>query len=362
MNKPQPFRYKKGPVSVSVQKVINYPYHWDDSCIEIVMVLEGSIFLERSLDPYCLTPFTMKKHNIFAIALDETHRIYSDDKDNVVLVLQIDTEFIRQHFAKITTLEFETLLDFENDPADREKLEYVKQLAIYLALLVTDPQKDHTIEIERITKEFLYHLIYDYNKINRALSKNKDSEKYLNRILSIAEYHIKNYNQKNLIQDIAKREHLNPVFLSHVLKQYFDYSWQEFVNYYKVEHAIKMLLDTDKNISEITYDCGFSAPRYLYKSFNWRLSKNPNDFRKKYQKDYQNIKYIICYEEVENVDSYLKPHYKNLIEKNIEWLKIDASSQGLPFTLNWKSYLNVLNANVLSQAESQKYLQYIQKE
>lgn len=357
MNQLSSLHYSKAPINVSFQKVIEYPYHWHD-CLEIVMVLEGSITLEHSLeDIYCFTPIVMDKNDIFILSINEPHRIYSNN-DNVVLIIQINQDFIRKNFANITTLEFEDLLNLKDDK-DREKIEKLKQLCLYLASLIIDYKIDNKTEIEKTTKVFLYGLIYNFNKINRTFS---DNSLKCNRYLRIGEYLVKNAHHKNVLQEIAEQEHLSPVFISHETKQYFVLSFQEQINFYRVENAIKILLGTDKTICDIAYECGYSAPRYLYKTFYKRLSQNPIDFRKKYQKDYQNIKYINCYEEVEKIENYLKPNYKDLINENIKWLKINANSSGESFSLYWRNHLNILQSEDLLNEEKQHYLKLIQKE
>jgi|GEM_PF-4804753 len=353
------FRYAKGPVKVSVQKVIEYPLHWDD-CIEIVMVLEGSILLERDFDFfYFFIPQIMKENDIFAVSINETHRIHSS-YDNVVLIIQIDGDFIRQNFADVTILEFASLLTPKND-LEKEKIEYLKQLTMYLASLVTDPQKEQRTEIEKTAKVLLYTLIYNFNMINRALDSCKSDIKY-QRFLRSNKYLIENIHRKKLLQEIAEREHLNPASISHEIKRYFVYSFQEHINDYRIRKALKMLLSTDKNICDIAYECGFSAPRYFHKSFNQRFSQSPVDFRKKHQKDYQNINYLICYEEVENADNYIKSNHNKLTGKDIEWLKIDANSHGPSFTLNGENHLNILKSKDLLNPQTQNYLRTIQKE
>ncbi len=59
-------------------------------------------------------------------------------------------------------------------------------------------------------------------------------------------------------------------------------SFKELVNIVRVDESIKLLLDTDKTISDISLDVGFSHARYYNKSFKDHYNCTPLQFRKKY--------------------------------------------------------------------------------
>ena len=59
-------------------------------------------------------------------------------------------------------------------------------------------------------------------------------------------------------------------------------SFSELVNIVRVDESIKLLLDTDKTISDISLDVGFSHARYYNKSFKDHYKCTPLQFRKKY--------------------------------------------------------------------------------
>ena len=59
-------------------------------------------------------------------------------------------------------------------------------------------------------------------------------------------------------------------------------NFKELVNNVRVDESIKLLLDTDKTISDISFDVGFSHTRYYNKSFKDYYKCTPLQFRKKY--------------------------------------------------------------------------------
>ncbi|WP_041700811.1 helix-turn-helix domain-containing protein [Clostridium kluyveri] len=63
------------------------------------------------------------------------------------------------------------------------------------------------------------------------------------------------------------------------------YSFTDLLNLTRVDEALKILLDTDKNISEISEEVGFSHTRYFNKHFKIRFKCTPSQYRKKFKVD-----------------------------------------------------------------------------
>lgn len=359
-----PLEIKKGPVAVSVQKVLSYPFHWDD-CVEIILVLEGSITMQRGIWTR-LIPHVMEKQDIFAVTMNELHCIYDNEgQDNLILMLQIDGDFVRKNFPSAPVLEFDYFFKsdyfFIKDEIEQQKIEHLKQLAVYLASTIVNQTKYDFTDIEKNTKELLFYLIDNFNRINATLKRTND-EKYISRIMRITDYLINNIEQKNLLQEISEREYFNPKYISHIFKKGWFLSIQELTNIYRVIRASKMLLETDKNISDIAYECGFSASRYFYKHFKSFYPPGPLYFRKNFQEGFRNIRYLKCYEEkIESAKNYLQSDInKKLGGQDVKWLETDAHAKGQYSPLSWNDYINV-KANDLANARIKDYVELVQR-
>lgn len=84
------------------------------------------------------------------------------------------------------------------------------------------------------------------------------------------------------LQDISNQEYLSPYYLSHQIKDMAGTNFKELVNIVRVDESIKLLLDTDKTISDISEEVGFSHTRYYNKSFKDHYKCTPLQFKKKY--------------------------------------------------------------------------------
>ena len=99
----------------------------------------------------------------------------------------------------------------------------------------------------------------------------KENEEQLERYHRIAKYIFNNYNNNITLQDIADKEFLSTHYLSHEIKYATGSSFTDLINITRVEESIKLLLDSDKSISEISEEVGFSHTRYFNKNFKLLL-------------------------------------------------------------------------------------------
>jgi YesN/AraC family two-component response regulator len=61
-------------------------------------------------------------------------------------------------------------------------------------------------------------------------------------------------------------------------------SFFEFLNEYKINRACKLLIETDKQISEICYAAGFESIPFFYRQFKKFKCCQPKSYRVNYQK------------------------------------------------------------------------------
>jgi len=102
------------------------------------------------------------------------------------------------------------------------------------------------------------HLLKDYYTANRQLEEGTPS-----------------------IQYIANQVSLSPNYLSDLLKKETGRNAKDHINYFLVEKAKTMLLNSDHNVSEIAFDLGFNYPHYFSRLFKQKTGMTPVQFREK---------------------------------------------------------------------------------
>ena len=123
----------------------------------------------------------------------------------------------------------------------------------------------------------------DYQLITDAgyLNTNKESEK--DRMGQVYEYVMQHYSSKITLQEVAQLCNLSVSAFSRYFKSRVNKPFSDFLTEVRISHACKLLHDSDQNISEIAFSCGFYTLSNFNKLFRERLHKSPKEYRKEFQ-------------------------------------------------------------------------------
>ena len=79
------------------------------------------------------------------------------------------------------------------------------------------------------------------------------------------------------VEDLAADMNLSRVQLYRKVKAVTDSSPVEILRTARLKRAYQLLVTTDKNVSEVAYDVGFTAPSYFTKCFKDEFGISPSD-------------------------------------------------------------------------------------
>ncbi len=348
------------PIKISYANIKEYPIHWHNS-IEILYVLRGSININIDTDS-----FELLEKELEIINVDEAHRIYSE-KENKVLIFHIDPYFFEKYYKDINNIFFYTN---STDDGAQEGEEYDLLRTFLAKLLCECVQKidDFDKEIESILVDLLYHLINNFHYLTYEKEELKEKTEQLARYHRISKYIFNNYDSNITLQEIAKKEFLSPHYLSHEIKYATGYSFTDLVNLTRVEESVKLLLDSDLSISDISDEVGFSHVRYLNKNFKNYYGCTPLQFRKKNKltdKELENIKSIeiLKLEDALEYLSYELEDYERFNYENKLWkIHIDMDSTLSIFEKDYSNIINLDDAFDLLLEDNKDILEEIQDE
>jgi AraC-like DNA-binding protein len=256
------------------------------------------------------------------------------------------------------------------DTGAQESEEY-DELRTFLSIILCElvqKSDNYDEEIEDTLVKLLYHLINNFHYLMHEQEELKDNDEQLERYHRIAKYIYNNYDSNITLQDIADKEFLSTHYLSHEIKYALGYSFTDIVNLTRVEASIKLLLDTDKTISEISEEVGFSHIRYLNKHFKAYYKTTPLNYRKKYKVDadtYEKQKKfdeLMLKESLNYVNYYLEDYDRFNFEDKIHKLNIDMSTEKGEFYKNFKNIVNLGDAFDLLIEDNKDILEELQEE
>ncbi len=348
------------PIKISYLNIKNYPTHWHNS-IEIIYVLKGSLQIKIDTDS-----FTLNEREVEIINSDESHEIQSLE-DNKVLIFNIDPFFFEKYYKDINNIFFYTN---SNDDEDQNGSEYEELKTLLSQMLCEYVQKleDYDEEIEELLITLLYHLVNNFHYLTYEKEELKEKTDQLARYHRISKYIYNNYNNNITLQEIAKKEFLSTHYLSHEIKYATGYSFTDLINLTRIEESIKLLLDSDMSISEISDEIGFSHVRYFNKNFKYYFGCTPLQYRKKYattEKEYDLSKQFVelSLNDALETLSYNLENYNRFNFENKLWnIHVDVDKVLNPLEKDFKEYVNLGESFDLLIEDNKDILEEIQEE
>ncbi|WP_026967195.1 helix-turn-helix domain-containing protein [Algoriphagus terrigena] len=157
----------------------------------------------------------------------------------------------------------------------------VKQMMMELLDMTGVKSINHLLKIlQTIADSADCRLIADAAYINT----NKESEK--DRMGQVYEYVTHNFQGKVSLEEAAQLSNLSVSAFSRFFKSRVNKSFSDFLTEVRISHACKLLHETDLNISEISYECGFFTLSNFNKLFKDRVKKTPVEYRKEFLKTF----------------------------------------------------------------------------
>ena len=128
---------------------------------------------------------------------------------------------------------------------------------------------------ERIKSYFQKNLTFGDRKENVA----EIDKSFINKFRKIIEEKVMDSDLN--VDEIGKSLGLSRVQLYRKIKSLTNYAPNELVRIIRLKASEQLLIQTEKSISEIAYDSGFSSPSYFTKCFKEYFNESPTDYLKK---------------------------------------------------------------------------------
>ena len=96
----------------------------------------------------------------------------------------------------------------------------------------------------------------------------------------IATYIYENYDKKLSLDDMSNRFHISRSYLSKKFKAVTGFGIKEYIVNVRIKNACRLLLETNKSITDIAFECGFNDSNYFGDAFRHVKGISPNKYRK----------------------------------------------------------------------------------
>lgn len=168
-----------------------------------------------------------------------------------------------------------------------------KAIALGVREYLLKPIDDLELEkvLERLVREIgkkerLKHLYkeiqtVDNNKLLyfREYYSSPSGEAQDNYVSSAVKYIMGNYQKDIGIKEVSEYLHISESYLSRLFKNETNYTFIEYLTYFRLKKALELLRDKKCKIYEIAHLVGYGDARYFSKLFKSYLGITPREFR-----------------------------------------------------------------------------------
>jgi len=107
-------------------------------------------------------------------------------------------------------------------------------------------------------------------------------EKDYRRINTACKYVMTHFKEDIVLLDVAQEVGLSKEAFCRHFKKVTGITFFTYIKKYRIGHACKLLMETNLNITEISYDCGFNTISNFNKQFKTVMQTNPSAYRDRF--------------------------------------------------------------------------------
>ncbi|MBR5923767.1 MAG: AraC family transcriptional regulator [Clostridia bacterium] len=250
--------------------------------VEIIYILEGEFVVTVSDTTYILGPGEM-----VLINSKEVHSVH-------VLDYGIHRSFAVKFLPETICSDSQSLMEL------KYVIPYIMSFPDFKTHYTKDEVENSNIKncIDSIIKEdrergyaykfairiYISHLLLDLiRKVNTINPIDEEiKENIRNKFTDIFHYISNHYAEKLTAVQVAKKFGLRQSDFSANFKKITGKSFNEYLNYARICKAKRMLISSEKNISEIAFSVGFSSTSYFINCFKTQMNVTPAGFKQIY--------------------------------------------------------------------------------
>ncbi len=244
--------------------------HFHD-CYELYYLESGEITYFVNDDIY-----NLKAGDFILIPPGVMHKaLYYRQQAHTRILIYIKPEFLRD-----VLLERPSLLDSTKEHVVTIGIKSISQ-RILNSLLKEEEERDGDMVMKRamVTELFVWlsRWLEQESKMPAKVPGEENGSE--NGVMEIVKYINANFNTDINLDELSEKFYMNPTYLSRTFKRIMGVPYSKYLINVRVRHAIRLLNDTNKKISEIAILCGFHSDNHFCKMFKQVMGISPLKYR-----------------------------------------------------------------------------------
>jgi len=255
--------------------------------IEILYCLKGSFEIQLGCNSYILLPGDMLIIN--SMEVHQSSALCNDE--NEYLVIRFSPELL--YTSEMSLIESRYVLPFTSEDSIHQKLfkkDEIRHTIVPQTLeqiMVEDQEMEYGFELAirtHIGQLFLWIL-----RRWKALGVNLHLDKGLNytnikRLEGVFEYVDRHFMEPITVMQVAKSLSMSYSYFSRFFKKAMNRNFTDYVNHIRISKAEYELATTDKQITDIALEVGFTTSSYFTEQFKHFNGVTPKMYRRKFSR------------------------------------------------------------------------------
>lgn len=250
----------------------DFDWHFHDE-IEFLWICESEkdIYINNS-------QYKLYTGDIIFINECVPHKTHSP-KENSTFLLQFNSMLVEEEYLSLKRIPFyvKRPVPFLIFRAGTEMNTVFKNCFIRALTEHTQQKKSYALFLKAIICEIVANL-YRYEIL--ADSEALHSFKNIERLLPVLDYVENHFASSITISEMSSLINVESSYFCRLFKKTMGIPFMEYLYLVRFSRAENLLLHTDKNITEIAYEVGFSSPAYFTKSFRKKKGYTPSFYKK----------------------------------------------------------------------------------
>ncbi len=316
--------------------------------VELLYVVEGTLDV-RIKDKL----FLLKRDDVIVINSSVQHSVESSEK-SIVCSIKFDYRIFVHVIRKPNSV---FVCNSASNPG-RSYHEIIRQCRDIIYHEVSGYGRSETLKysmLYRLLNELVENFMVDdtYGEI----SENYDADEKLQAIIH---YVHTNYQEGISLSDLAKQMYTSTSTLSRLFKKQTGTYFAEYVNQIRTRYAVDELLYTEKNMTRIAMDCGFSNASAFTKVFRENYNMSPTEYRQK-MKSMEVTEASVDESIKKEIESRYKTDYNRPEIADSDIAVIDVS-RGRDINRCWNQIINVGFIHDILNANNQYHITYLRRQ
>lgn len=223
----------------------------------------------------------LKTGDLIIINSKKPHEVYSKSEKSTYIVIKFMPQIL--YAAEQSVFEFKYIMPFLADTGQYNNLfkaEVLKNSNI--STIMNDIMEEwnkknygYEIALRIYVNRIVLWVLRKWNENSPAPTESFGAMNIIQRVFEHVQKNFQNTDLATVAHDLG----LSYSYLSRIFKRVMKKSFSEYVNYIRITEAQRLLASTEKSITEIAQDVGFSTASYFIDTFKKQVHITPSKFR-----------------------------------------------------------------------------------